>query len=188
MINEQILEKLFAENIRSDEALLYLLGLYYNISTQIIPKETIQAVNLLRIVERDYTTGKVKWNIPLFTNEIKENIDENWNWVIDDYRTLFLNIKKDKGGDRKSCISKMQKFFSQNPHVRIEDVLKAAIAYTNSFLNGSQNPTYMVQADYFISKKIDGSIKSRLEQYLEITKDIEQDSFKLTNRYSNKIK
>lgn len=171
---EETLESLFrgsttdvvTDNKMIDAAKLYLLSIWYGLNDGIIPETVIRKVNLTKICERDYEAGTVKWNIPLFstTNEV----DVNWDWVNTEYRNLFKDLRKEAAGDLKGTIGKMKKFFAEYPHVRKEDVIAAANAYLEAFRRGQQSIAYLQQADYFINKKADGVITSRLLTYLEL--------------------
>jgi len=175
MINEKIRDKLREFNVNEDEGLLYLLGVFYNLKTSgIIPEETIKQVNFSKIVTRDYEgeVPSVLWNIPLFEGQV---YDSNWQWVLE-WRMLFMEIRGDAGGDRKGCIDKMKKFFSQHPEVRKDEVFDAANMYLDEFRYGSKRETkYLQQADYFISKinREEGTNikRSRLEQYVELVRN-----------------
>jgi hypothetical protein len=170
--NPLIIDKLEEYDLlaeRQDEALLYLLSIHYSLESQCFNEEIIRTVNLTKIVERDYHTTPVKlvWNIPLFGTAAM-NEEEAWQWVNLEYRPIFSTINVVKAGDKRGCIGKMKKFFAANPEVRKDDVIAAARLYVAPFGAGAENPKYMVQADYFISKQVENVKKSRLEQYLEI--------------------
>jgi len=186
MINQAIYEQLDRFNIEKNAGTLYLLSVFYNIdATGIIDDEIIKQVNFTKIAERNYSTRKTTWNVPLFS-EVGTAIDEKWDWVIDDYRKLWMDIKGSKGGDRATCIAKMKKFFAANPSVRKSDIMEAAKQYTSGFLKGN-SPTYMIEADNFISKKVEGTTRSKLEQMLEILNLTKQNQT-IGNRYTDKIR
>lgn len=174
MISEKVRERLKEYQINEDAALLYLLGVYYNLNTKDhIPEEIIKQVNFSKIVTRDYDgeVPTVKWNIPLFEGEETESA---WSWVLE-WRDLFKSIRGDAGGDKKACIIKMKKFFAANPDVRQHEVFEAANLYLDDFRYKKTNLKFLQQADYFISKAVveeNKSVKrSRLEIYLELVRD-----------------
>lgn len=184
IINKSIYEQLERFNIEKNAATLYLLSIYYNVdATGIIDDEIIKQVNFTKIVERNYSTRKITWNLSLFSEE-GTVIDVKWDWVIDEYRKLWMDIKGSKGGDRRTCIDKMKKFFATNPDIRKSDVMEAASYYVTSFVKGN-NPMYMVEADNFIYKKQEGTTRSKLEQMLEIVKLNKSSE---SNRYTDKIR
>lgn len=175
-IYEKLKEQGITEQYAINEALCYLLCIYYEIPVLCIGEKIVIQVNLTKIVERDYNAKQTnplvapaKWNISLFV--VPEQIDNNWEWVDKEYRIKFKSITGDKAGDKNGCIAKMKQFFAANPEVRKQDVLTAADLYINPFRTSTQNAKYMQRADYFISKKEAGAKLSRLEQYLEQIKD-----------------
>lgn len=180
-INSVIIEKLTEVNLENiDLGIMYLLGLFYDLDTSCISEEVQRLVHLSKIVERDYNSNeKVKWNVSLF--ETSEETDENWKWV-EEYRKLFSNIKSDKRGDKKGTISKMKKFFAENPEVRVDDVFQATKMYLEKFRNAPNEAIYMTQADYFISKVEKGDKKSKLLMYIEILKENQIKSSSSSNK------
>lgn len=189
MVNQKIYEQLEAFNVKNKEAaVLYLLAVYYKIPPEgTIAQEIITQVNLTKIVERDYNTNTVKWKIPLFSSD-NIVVDDNWAWVLEEYRMLWMNVRGSKGGDRATCITKMKQFFANNPHIRKEDIMKAAKFYTKDFISGGNNPTYMIEADNFIYKKVEKVNRSKLEQMLEVIRSQVRVQQTDANRYEGKIK
>ena len=186
-INPYVIELLQENDIETAPALLYLLGIYHNIPADgIIDDDIIKKVNLLKIVTRDYDKNRSSWNIPLFeaTNVV---VEKAWDWVLTTYRDMFTNIDGGKGGDRTACLNKMKKFFAENPEYRKVDVLNAAKHYTDTFRIGN-NPKYMMQADYFIAKKIDGIQTSKLKTVIEELEKIADKKVETEDRYHGKIK
>ena len=53
-INSEILSALREYKVNSEEAQLYLLGIYFNLNTEYISEKTRKQVNALGIVEREY--------------------------------------------------------------------------------------------------------------------------------------
>jgi hypothetical protein len=173
LINKKVLETLEQVNdINLDQSLLYLLALYFDLSTECIPEEIIRKVNSLDIVTRDFSNEQpaIKWIIPLFEDN-QAKIEDNWSWV-EDYRKKFAEIKSEARGDKQGTLKKMKRFFADNPHVRMDEVIEAADEYLDRFRQGMDNPKYCQQADYFISKRdMAGGSKSRLEMFLEIIRE-----------------
>lgn len=170
IINPKI-QKIFKEyNINYDEGILYLLAIHFNLKIpEEMIEETIKQVNFSKIVERDYSTNSIKWNTPLFftkNEDEKNNKDENWIWVTDEFRTIFTDVRIDAGGDKNACLIRMKKLFMHNPHVRKEDVIEATKMYVYSV----KDPQYLQRADYFIEKGKGTDRISRLEEFLEIVK------------------
>ncbi len=171
MINPKIIKTLEFFNINKDDGVSYLLSLFFGFLPTYIPELIKKQINVTGIVERNYNNNTVNWIIPLFSNTIY-NSNNKWDWVVSEYRDMFMKIDPKKGGDRKSCVTKMKQFFSENPTVRKEDVIEATKIYLADFENGKQDNTYLQKANYFISKitKAYGTsnYESRLSEYIEL--------------------
>lgn len=161
-INENLKFYLEEKGVDVDTALLYLLGIYFDIDTSKLPELTKKQVNVLNIVDKNLETKDIIWEVPLFTDQ-----ETKWEWV-EEYRQLFRNVRLDAGGSLKDCIFKMQRYFAENPEVRKEDVMEAAKLYLHPFIHGMENSKYVQRADYFIYKGKGLERTSRLEQYVEI--------------------
>lgn len=174
-LNPEIRERLKEVNILNYEdtsdSLLYLLAIYYELSTDTINTAVINQVNIAKIVEKDYNNKCLIWNIKLFKSEIGE-ADKDWDWVTTEYRKKFSDLNPIKRGDKQGTITKMKKYFSLHPEVRKDDILRAADTYINNeILSKGGNTTFLMQADYFISKLVSGSTQSKLDMYIEIIKE-----------------
>lgn len=198
--NEAILNKLIEFEIsNTDTALLYLLSIYYGLDPSGIPDDVIKKVNLTKICERDFSKNvkaneqfPTKWNISLFV-ESEQPVDKNWDWI-EKYREMFKEVgalggRIDAKGDAKGTLTKMKKFFAENPHVRVADVMKATEIYLNQFKLGRQAPKFIKRADYFISKTLQGSPTSDLSMYVEtLLKDRAKSQAGGENRFMNQVK
>ncbi len=173
-INPKINATLKEFNIDLGLGTLVLLAVYHKLDVK-MPELVEKQVNLTKIVTRDYNNREEPiWNVPLYEGE--EATDTAWLWV-EDFRKKFGAVRTDAIGNKKNCTEKLKKFFAKNPHVRVEDVMKAADMYIVSFMKKLKNPgdvQYFQRADYFVSKivKGEGSVQydSRLEMYLELMK------------------
>jgi hypothetical protein len=161
-INEKLAFYLDEKGVDVDTALLYLLGIHFDLDTSKLPELTKKQVNVLNIVDKNLETKEIIWEIPLFTDQ-----ETKWEWVTE-YRQLFRDIRQDAGGSLKDCIFKMQRYFAENPEIRREEIMEAAKLYIHNFKHGTENPKYMQRADYFIYKGKGLERTSRLEQYIEI--------------------
>lgn len=161
-INSDILRVLRESKIDSEEAKLYLLGVYFNVNTQYISENTRKQVNALGIVEREYTNNaskhRVVWNVPLF-NEEK---DEEFGWV-EKWMDGFKNINPARRGTKSSVKARMKKFFATHPHVRVEDVFSA----TQLYFKTVNDPQYLKTSHKFIYEGTGFKEVSHLEQYIE---------------------
>jgi hypothetical protein len=175
VFNKEVIRIINECGFELDDILNYFVSLHYNLNPTYIPELVKKQANTTGILQRDYTKGTVIWTVPLFDSESSIPLiseDKKWEWVHTEYRKLFMDIKGIAGGDKKGCVTKMKKFFAENPETRKEQILIAAKMYTIDFANGTNNPKFMQRADYFISKvvKTEGgnSSQSRLSQYLEL--------------------
>jgi hypothetical protein len=187
-INPEIIQTLERHNIEADEGLLYLLALFFDIKTDIIPEKTMKQVNFSRIIDRSYEDeqrNEVVWNLPLF---IGVTATDAWSWI-QDYRELFMGLRTNAGGSYSSCVEKMKKFFAANPDVRKEEVMEAADLYLEEFRYDTARLTYMQNAEYFISKmnRAAGTSakSSRLEQYIEIARRNKKEGITEQNRFQS---
>jgi len=165
-INPEVTSALREYKINKDEAQLYLLGIYFNLNTEYISEITRKQVNAIGIVVREYRDNfsiphTIKWAVPLFTEEK----DEAFNWI-DSYRELFGNLNPERKGTKAAVMSRMKKFFAENPEVRKQDVRAA----TEAYLKTVRDPQYLKSAHKFIYEGTGFSRVSMLEQYCEQVK------------------
>ena len=94
--------------------------------------------------------------------EAQDSAIENW---IDDYRRLFKDARNAPGimGDRAGCIKKMKAFMKAYRKYTKDDIIKAAEYYISTI----NNPMYLQQADYFISKNSNSRLASFCEELQE---------------------
>lgn len=161
-INEEVTEILKEFKINKSEGLLCLLGIYFKLDVEkVCSEDTVKAINLTKIVEKNYTNGLIKWNVPLFKGQQTE-----WDWVKDGYNKLW-----DRNQDRKdsstACIKRMQEWFKKYPHYRKEDVQKATMAYHASV----KDPQYLKRSASFIFEGQGGTKISQLLGWVEKSKD-----------------
>lgn len=165
-INPDILLALKEYSINKDEAVLYLLGIYFNLDTQYISEKTKTQVNALKIVEREYkdnstTLHKITWKAPLFAEERSEA----FAWI-GDWMEGFAKINPERKGTKSSVDARMKRFFAEHPEVRIQDVFAATQAYFKTVTE----PQYLKSSHKFIMDGAGFSRVSMLEQWLETIK------------------
>ena len=167
-INPQITKICAEHDLDSEIIILVLLAHYFNTvpeSFKTVYEEEIKVVHFLGIIALDDSfTNITKWNIPLFEKEI---VEDDWSWVITEFREMFKKRKYDAGGTVASCLDKMKKFFAKNPSVRKDDVIEAAKLYIKS----TPDVRFLQKASYFINKN---QHESRLSEYLEILKKMKE--------------
>lgn len=177
-INNSLIKKLKEADADVESCIIILLALHHDLDIEKIYSEspTMQkSIKILlshHIIDVDWRSDEVIFNVRLFENEKDlSNKFDSWDWVENEYMLLFINVRKDGGGTVTSCANRMKKFFSENPDVRKEDVLEAVKLY----LQTVNNPQYLQRADYFIKKGVGSAATSRLEEFVKIIKEKEND-------------
>jgi hypothetical protein len=168
-INPKVIERLNKYNCNDNDSILYLLSIYFELDTSIFNTETIRKVNITKIVDIDYKTQEIKWNIELFKDIVSEPIDLKWEWI-NEIRAKFGKINPDRKGTKGAMKTKIQKFMANNPEVNKDIIIKCYDMYLEDFVKLNTAASYLVSADYFIYKQDNGNSKSyvsKLEQYVE---------------------
>lgn len=147
MINEEVLEILTEYRIHKDDAICYLISLFYNYKPTYIPDELKQRLNVTKIYEVE--KGSIKWNIPLF-----EGQQTAFEWVKSEYCQMFKEVNSTRGGNVREATARLKKLFAKNPEIRKDDVIDATKMY---LLNTDSN--YIMNPHYFVEKG-DGAMKT----------------------------
>lgn len=159
-VNPRIPEILQAYNIPYNDGIAYLLSVQHEVVPSYIPPILVQRMNMTNIL--GYNSSGITWNEPLFLEE-KEESNDKWKWVVDEYMAMFESVNPKRKGTKSSCISRMQSFFAKNPDVRKEDILAAVKLYIGSV----QNPEYLITSHYFIYKDKGKDRTSSLEEWVD---------------------
>jgi hypothetical protein len=154
LINSEIKELLRRASVPIDDGIGYLLTLYYDVRISFVPPVLQQKVLSTNIVNIDYTSNTLVWNVSLF-----EETEIGFEWI-GDWMNLFKNVNPDRRGVKADVLKRMKKFFMNNPTYRKEDVFKAA----ENYLATVSNPIYCKKAHKFIYE-IDGT--SMLLEYCD---------------------
>lgn len=161
-LNNEIVEILKTHKIDKDQGLLCLLGIFHELEIETsIPHEVVRAVTLTKIVEKDYTNKTIKWNIPLYSGQ-----QTAFDWV-GDWIEPFGKINPERKGTKRDCISRMKKFFSENPEYRKEDVFKARDMYLSTI----KDPQFLKLSHKFIYEGSGAFKSSMLLQWCEKLKE-----------------
>lgn len=159
--NPEVIELLKQYKIDKDEGLLVLLGIFYDLDIEAIaPEEVIKAINLTKIVEKDYDSKTIKWNISLFNGQ-----ETAFDWV-EDWVEGFKGVNPERKGSPRDAISRMKDFFRKYPEYRKEDVYAARDLYFRSL----SNPQYCMHSHKFIFDGAGTMKKSTLLGYCEKVK------------------
>jgi len=148
-IRKELIEKLHKEGpFLVDDILCVLLCLYYNLVPSIIEKVALREI-CTYLLEKGYIDKGFHVIVLLFgeeeKSEEKSEEDTPWTWVKTEYIPLFTELGKDEHS--KESVSRMKKFFSENPDIRKDEVVEATKMYIRS-----TDSKYVRQPHYFISK------------------------------------
>lgn len=169
-LNKEITEILREHKINVDKGILYLLAVYHNLEAEeTIPLDVIRAIAITKIVEKDYKSNTLVWNIPLYNGQ-----QTAFEWV-KDWTSPFGKINPERKGVAKDCLTRMKKFFAANPEYRKEDVYKARDLY----LATVKDPQYLKSPHKFIYEGAGDMRSSMLLQWCE--KAVEDKSNPINN-------
>lgn len=161
-INEEIRGILKEFKINKNEGLLCLLAIYFNLDAETTCSEdTIKAINLTKIVEKNHVNGLIRWNVPLFKGQQTE-----WEWVRSEYNEMWRRYpsRKDSNPD---CTSRMQEFFKKYPSYRKDDVIQA----TRNYIRTVSSEQYAKRSALFIFDGKGAMKTSMLAGWCEKLKD-----------------
>ena len=158
-INQQIRDLLDSFGINQEDGLSYLLSVYYDCRPSYTPTILIQKINATNILGIG-ASRELIWNIPLFVTSVET--DGKWDWV-KLWNKSFGDINPKRRGTDKDCISRMKKFFAENPEVRKEDVVNATQMYFSSLTDRQ----YLISSHYFIYKGVGRDKLSALAGWVE---------------------
>jgi len=166
MMNQELINILSKYNIRVDEAMPYLLSLYYGYNPSYIPKELIKKIHISKIVEFDFSMKVIHWNIPLF-----EEQETEFGWVKTEYLELFRPLGK--ATNLKESIIRMKSLFAKHPEIRKDEILGATRMYiTNTDNKFVRLPHYFIEKGVGVSKTND--ILEWINKYREYTEVTEE--------------
>jgi len=154
-INDKILETLTEFNIKKDDAICYLLSLYYGYKPTYFPDDFKSRMNTTKIYEADNKT--LKWNIPLFEGQVTK-----FSWVENEYVPLFKEANDARGGHVRESIARIKKLFAKNPEIRDTDVIGAAKMYIRN-----TDSKYIMFPHYFIEKGKGGEKTQTILTWIE---------------------
>lgn len=103
-----------------------------------------------------------KRTMPVFEFEAEESKSTDKFLWVKNYRDLFKEVNPDRWGTLSTCKERMKKFFSENPEVRVEDVMNA----TKMYLRNTDR-RYIMKSHKFIFDGVGTSRNSTLEEWIE---------------------
>lgn len=167
--NSEIVEALKSQHIDQDEGLLCLLAIYHGLNAdKIVSAVTIKKINLTHIVDKDYSTGTIQWNIPLFEGQVVDSFDWVGEWM-----QTFGDRNPARRGVKKEVMIRMKNWFAENPEYRKEDVFKARDMY---FRVENPEPKHVKTSYKFIKEGSGATATSQLLMWCERVREIEKTS------------
>lgn len=91
---------------------------------------------------------------------------DKFKWV-SKFRDLFKQVNPDRWGTLSTCKERMRKFFSENPEVRVDEVMDATIMYLKN-----TDRRYIMKSHKFIYDGAGTSRNSTLEEWIEKLKEV----------------
>lgn len=173
--NPEILERLSVSCIERDKGLLTLFILTNKLRVT-VPQEDLASLVVDGLIEKRNDAYELIY--PLYKKA--EAPTSAFDWVEKEYIPLFSNVNPTRGGHVRDCISRMKKFFSENPAIRVDDVLLGTMRYLRE-----TDRNYIREARYFISKGIGSQKTSDLLHWVSVVKQEEAEEKTITRAQNN---
>jgi len=158
--NKNIVKILHGLEVDETLGKLILLCFYYNLKPTIFDPLIILKIRKSEIFYK--VRSKLSFNIPLFGDE-----DSAFSWVIEEFIPLFKIKNSNKAHPGKETVTRMKKFFSENPAVRKSKIIEATKLYLSKV-----ESRYIRSSHYFIYKGVGVNKTSDLLNALESLKEI----------------
>lgn len=91
---------------------------------------------------------------------------DKFKWV-SKFRDLFKQVNPDRWGTLSTCKERMKKFFSENPEIRVDEVMDATIMYLKN-----TDRRYIMKSHKFIYDGAGTSRNSTLEEWIEKFREV----------------
>jgi len=153
--NPVIKEILTSSNILLNDGLTYLLAIHFGTNPSYIPEELKRKVLATNILTKDYSNGEVKWKVPLFDGQ-----DIGFEWIVD-FMNLFSEVNPTRRGTKSLVLTRMKKFFVNNPSIRSQDVMEA----TKLYIKNVNDPKYIKMSHKFIYEQGGSMLEDWIENY-----------------------
>lgn len=151
-INSEIQTTLMEAGIYAEDGIAYLLCRYFYVQSDVFPKELVDRVLALNIVNEDNA-----WRIPLFDNP---GTDPKWDWVSEEYVSLFAPINK--ATNKREATARMKRLFASNPDIRKDEVIGATEMYLFN-----TNSKFVRLPHYFIEKGVGNNKTSDILTWID---------------------
>ena len=102
--------------------------------------------------------------------EQKTQSADKFKWV-SKFRDLFKQANPDRWGTLSTCKERMKKFFSENPEIRVDEVMDATIMYLKN-----TDRRYIMKSHKFIYDGAGTSRNSTLEEWIEKFREVSKNT------------
>lgn len=107
----------------------------------------------------------------IFEEQTKEStLTDKFAWV-GKFRDLFKQVNPDRWGTLSTCKERMKKFFSENPEIRVDEVMDATIMYLKN-----TDRRYIMKSHKFIYDGAGTSRNSTLEEWIEKFREVSKNT------------
>lgn len=151
-------------NIKSKDAailLIYAIENGLNPNCVLVTESDVKKLRKEGIIYLD-NKNNIRIRYTNTENTLSE-IDER----LEEYRGLWRGLFTGSMGSSESCKVKLEAWLQDNSNYTMEDVIRAAKFWINNKKKEVDNPSLIGQADYFIYKKVDGVLQSRLSSVVD---------------------
>lgn len=132
----------------------------------VLDHKIIQELENTGFLVKSDTLG-YKRTIPIFKEQEQETQSaDKFKWV-SKFRDLFKQVNPDRWGTLSTCKERMKKFFSENPEVRVDEVMDATIMYLKN-----TDRRYIMKSHKFIYDGVGTSRNSTLEEWIEKLREV----------------
>lgn len=178
MLNQKITNKVTGISYGK----LFLLGLYHELDTKIIPHETKRIVNMLKLY--DYDGVRLIWKNDIYNlKDIKSNLSDNdgFNWV-KDWAKKFKEINNERTPDYEACKNRMIFLFKKHSFLTKELVYKGRDFYFDLL----SDPKYLKTPHKFIKEGAGVNSNSMLITYINMYQE-KQESLNIKKPFLNEF-
>lgn len=145
----------------------YLLSIKHELNWDVpIDDEDLNKLLKDRVITRDYIKSSFILNVPFYENDILTDIildtSNNIENRVNEYRHLFKDARVGNMGVKTTVVSLLKQFLHSHKDVTFDEIL-AATAY---YIQNTES-TYVMNAENFIYKIVNGTTVSKLETVLE---------------------
>ena len=159
-IKSEIIAQIEASGLSVNDSLSLLLSIHFDCVPSYVPHLLLKQLEIAKLITID-SQMNVSLNVELFEKGA-EDLPSKWQWVAE-WRNMFKEFNPARSGNLKTCITRMKVFFSENPGVRIEDVIEA----TRLYMHNVTDAQYLMTAHKFIYDGAGRSRNSTLEEWVE---------------------